>query len=145
MQTKELYQISAIADLPTMIQQANFIFARLSDRLDQLEGVRGVTTFEGGISTPVTNVFRDYTIDNNDYQLDVDTSQAVTITLTREARENGQTIHVKDVTGNAATNNITVVTNDNSTIQDSSSAILNSNYINITFYSSNDKTEWHIQ
>lgn len=38
--TKENYQISA-TDLPGVVQRINFVLARIADRLDKMEGLRG--------------------------------------------------------------------------------------------------------
>jgi hypothetical protein len=38
--TRELYQVTA-TDVPGLVRELNFIFQRLADRLDKLEGIRG--------------------------------------------------------------------------------------------------------
>lgn len=46
MPTKETYQVAA-QTLPEALARLNFIFARLADRLDKIEGLRGELETEG--------------------------------------------------------------------------------------------------
>ena len=45
--TKENYQISA-TDMAGVVQRINFVLARIADRLDKLEGLRGELETESG-------------------------------------------------------------------------------------------------
>ena len=52
--TKENYQISA-TDLPGVVQRINFVLARIADRLDKVEGLRGeFETKSGTFSEDIT-------------------------------------------------------------------------------------------
>jgi len=46
----EFYQIYAYADEDDLINQINFILNQISNRIDQLEGIRGTTTIQDGVT-----------------------------------------------------------------------------------------------
>lgn len=46
----EFYQIYAFANEDDLINQINFFLNRIADRLDQLEGIRGTTTIQDGVT-----------------------------------------------------------------------------------------------
>ena len=85
-----------------------------------------------------------YTIALSDYLVGVDPSQAVTLTLpAATAAGYGHSYVIKDETGKANTNNITINTNGSNTIDGQNSIILGTPYISISIYC-NGKTGWHI-
>lgn len=85
-----------------------------------------------------------YTIALSDYLVGVDSQQAVTLTLpAATAAGYGHSYVIKDETGQAHTNNITINTNGSNTIDGQNSIILGSPYISISIYC-NGKTGWHI-
>lgn len=47
--SKEHYQINP-GDLANVISQMNFILARMADRMDKIEGLRGTSTIVDGLS-----------------------------------------------------------------------------------------------
>lgn len=47
--SRENYQVSA-NDIYSALIQLNFIFARIADRLDKIEGLRGTATIVDGLS-----------------------------------------------------------------------------------------------
>lgn len=48
MPSREFYQLTA-QNFPDLVNQLNFLLARLQDRFDKIEGVRGVSTIEDGL------------------------------------------------------------------------------------------------
>ena len=68
-----------------------------------------------------------YTIKIDDLLVDVNVSQATTLTLPKSAPI-GTNYMIKDSSGNANTNNITVSANTGDTIQGSATNVINTNY-----------------
>lgn len=67
--------------------------------------------------TPVTVANSPFAVNSNHSLLEVDTSGGpVTITLQPGAVRNGRTLAIKDITGNGATNNITLQPNGGETV-----------------------------
>ena len=52
MASKEHYQITS-QDVAGIIRDLNFILARISDRLDQVEGNRGTSTVQDGLTIEI--------------------------------------------------------------------------------------------
>ena len=85
-----------------------------------------------------------HTVDNSDAYILVNYTQTGTVTITIPSTEveNGRLITIKDVGGNAGTNNITINTGGAETIDGNSSFVLNNNYQSVTLIS--DGTGWYI-
>lgn len=48
MSSREHYGITA-NDIPSLVRELNFAFARIADRMDKIEGVRGTSTIESNL------------------------------------------------------------------------------------------------
>jgi hypothetical protein len=82
-----------------------------------------------------------YTTTINDRIIGVDTSGGpITITLGSASVEAGKCILIKDITGNAAANNITVATEGAETIDGAGTLVINTAYEAIGVFS--DGTNW---
>lgn len=83
--------------------------------------------FNGGQAVTIITIFGNRTLDSttNDYVIRASPSSALTITLT--AATNGRTIRIVDVSGTAATNNITITPNGADTINGNANLIINLN------------------
>lgn len=79
---------------------------------------------------------------NGESVIGVDTSAAITITLGSSDLFVGRRLTIKDETGSAATNNITVDTEGSETIDGAASKTVSTNYGYITVYS--DGTNWFV-
>ena len=135
------YQVFGSTTVGHLERQLNIILRQIGQRFDKSEGLRGVTEWEGSVSNKITSVTDStYTLKDDDYQLNIDTEVAVTVTLTNV--EEKRTVIVKDSSGTAGTNNITVQTDSTALIDNSANAIMNANYISLTFNS--DGTNWWI-
>lgn len=71
-----------------------------------------------------------------------DTSIARTITLLTADADNGRVITVKDESGAAGTNNITIATEGSETIDGAATSVISTNYGSVTVYS--DGTNWFV-
>ena len=47
--SRENYQLRA-QDLSSLLNELNFIFSRIADRLDKIEGIRGTSTIVDGLT-----------------------------------------------------------------------------------------------
>lgn len=106
-----------------------------------------VTTDEGYLKIKMwvnrTAVTANYTVTATDYVVAVtNTDAARTITLASAIVAAGKILIVKDESGGAGTNNITVATEGSETIDGASIAVINVNYGSLTLYS--DGTNWFI-
>jgi hypothetical protein len=97
------------------------------------EGPQGIQGIQGpaGDASPVavTVVESDYAIQDTDYFIGVITSAEYTITLPDPVE--GTVYVVKDISGNAATNNITI--NNTSPIDGAATAVISTDYGSLTF------------
>lgn len=76
----------------------------------QAEITTGSITPPAIVATAVNFAMSPYTVKSTDYLIEVDTSGGgVTINLALAATRNNLEVEIKDVTGNASTNNISVV------------------------------------
>ncbi|RLC33998.1 hypothetical protein DRH14_03920, partial [Candidatus Shapirobacteria bacterium] len=86
-------------------------------------------SLSGGVIMHRVATASNYNVTNTDYYVGVtDTSVVRTITLLSAARSNGKIIYIKDESGGAATNNITIVTEGAETIDGANNYIINVNY-----------------
>ena len=94
----------------------------------------GEVTFLAGQKVKVTSVTSStYTIVSADYFIAADSSSnTVTLTLLAASGNSGKVIKIKDVGGNAASNNITINRSASDTIDGSTSIVLESPYSGIT-------------
>ena len=82
-----------------------------------------------------------YTATEDDAIVGVDTtSSAVTVTLGSDLVSEGRIIIIKDVGGNAGTNNITIATEGSETIDGAASTSISTNYGVVRLFS--DGTNW---
>jgi LEA14-like dessication related protein len=86
-----------------------------------------------------------YNVKSSDQRLSVDTSTlAISIILpTNQLNPNRLDLTIKDISGNATTNNITISTEGSEKIDGQDTAIINGNYDSITIY--NDGSNWFIK
>ena len=98
--------------------------------------VSGAATFGAGISVNRVSKSSNYTATSTDTIIGVDCSGgAITITLPTAGTVNGKVYIIKDESGDAGTNNITVATEGSETIDGSNTATINSNYGVLRVYS----------
>lgn len=103
----------------------------------------GEVQMGGGQKIHRTAVSGDYSILSADYLLGVSTAAPRTLTLPSAATVGvGKIYVIKDETGTAATNNITIATTGGQTIDGSASVIINTNYAAVSVYT--DGTNWFI-
>jgi len=102
-----------------------------------------VSYFKGGQRVKVTPVSSDYTVEEGDYIVAVDTSSsAVTVTIpTALVKKTGYVLIIDDQGGNAGSNNITVATAGSEKIDGAASATISTNYASIALYS--DGSNWY--
>jgi uncharacterized protein DUF5907/copper-binding protein NosD/parallel beta helix pectate lyase-like protein len=101
------------------------------------------TTFMHGMQFKRIAVSLNYTIGQGDYLIAYTALAAPrTVTLPTAVGVENQQYIVKDESGNAATNNITVATTSGQTIDGAANKIINSNYQSYTFYS--DGANWFV-
>jgi len=93
-------------------------------------GTSGLTTLNGGLSLERRTTATNYTVLATDYYIGVtNTSSARIITLPASAASgNGKVVIIKDESGGAGGNNITVAGNGTDQIDGASSKTINSNY-----------------
>jgi len=84
----------------------------------------------------------DYTLDANDLIIGItDTSSARTVTLPKASRVNvGRLYYIKDESGGANSNNITIDGDGSETIDGATTYVINTNYGSVTMYSNG--TAW---
>ena len=90
----------------------------------------------------VTDVSGDYTVDSEDHVLLVDSSSARTITLPEVSSQAGRILLIKDKTGNAETNNITIARAGSDIIDDMQSISIRVDFGAVGLISGNG-SEWH--
>lgn len=102
--------------------------------------VSGNTSFNGGIKYKVTNTTGStYTLKDNDYIIAVNTTNSsVNIVLPTSLLAHNSGFIIKDASGNALNNNITLVGENNETIDGLSEYKLNNNYDSINLFSNNN-------
>ena len=101
------------------------------------------TTFMHGMQFKRTAATLNYTIATNDYLIAYTALAAPrTVTLPTAVGVENQQYIIKDESGNAGTNNITVATTSSQTIDGASTKVINSNYGSYTFYS--DGANWFV-
>jgi hypothetical protein len=93
------------------------------------------------IPIAMTTVTANYTVKRDEYIINVNGSAPVTITLLPSAGP-GEAFLVKDVSGNAVVNNITVVTSDSKLIDGQANYLMQTNYQGATFIF--DGTSWRV-
>jgi len=104
----------------------------------------GEHDLQGGITFKRIATATDLTVDVDDYIIGItDTSVARTITLPTAALASGKTYVIKDESGVAATNNITVVGAGGETFDGAANTVISTNYGGVTVYS--DGSNWFIQ
>ena len=87
-----------------------------------------------------------YAVTPADTLLWVDTSGgAITITLPAAATRLGKALEIKDITGNANANNISIVPNGAETIDGLAPMIINTDFGGWTLYPKDDGTGWTTQ
>ena len=103
----------------------------------------GLLTANGGFRTKVTVTTTNYTALTSDVVIGVtDTTAARTITLPALSGIVGQTLIIKDMTGAAATNNITLDGNGSETIDGATTKVINTNYGSMTIVA--DVGGWYV-
>lgn len=89
---------------------------------------QAVNTLVNRVNIPYEKVkVSAYTIKIDDLMIDVNVSQATTLTLPSSATI-GTNFIIKDTSNNASTNNITVTASAGTTIEGSATKIINTNY-----------------
>ncbi len=117
----------------------------LSDSSDSIVTISGTTAVSGMVRGYVGKDDGDspYSTLATDYVIGGDTSvDVLTIDLTSTTVTAGRTVIVKDVGGNAGTNNITITTEGAETIDGAASFVINTNYESVSLVS--DGTNWFI-
>lgn len=99
------------------------------------------TAVSSGTLQTTTTITTNTTLAGTEKVVLVNGSGAVTVTLPA-THTNGQVIHIKDISGNAETNNITIATADADLIDGLDTADIIMNYQNITVVSNG--TNWYI-
>jgi len=104
----------------------------------------GIATFNSAMNFESVLISSNYTVLSSDYIIGVNTSGGpITITLPSVASTtSGRTLIIKDETGNASTNAITVNCAGSDTIDGDNSILIDSNHIAIAIYCTS--TGWHI-
>jgi hypothetical protein len=113
----------------------------VSSSLTSLGSSAAVTNNAGGFSVTTRTITANLTIDTTttDYIIFCNQSGAITITLPTPT--NGRQLIIKDISGTAATNNITIARHGTETIEGvSASYVLSANYVSVTLTS--DGTNW---
>jgi hypothetical protein len=101
----------------------------------------GGTRFGGSIVFNRTTTATSYSVLTTDYIIAVtSTASARTITLPTAVNATGRKYVIKDESGGAATNNITINTTSSQTIDGASTKTISSNYGSATVYS--DGSNW---
>jgi hypothetical protein len=104
-------------------------------------GSTAVQIINGGISYTTRTVTASFTIDTTTTDYYVLCNQSAAITITLPAPTNGRTLIIKDISGTANTNNITVARHASELIEGiAASKIIQGNYDGETFMS--DGTNW---
>ena len=132
---KEYYRLSQIAELPQLVTQLNNLFEHLVDRLDEMIGLRGDAEIDGSLklggSIGPTYVAKEnsYTTVADDCIILVDTDLAApTITLSLVSLISQNIVIVKDSSGNAHVNAITIATEGKATIDEQNSVDIFESY-----------------
>ena len=91
--------------------------------------VEGLALLNGGVRHKITSISANYTATTSDHLIDCNTnSNAITISLPAANVTNvGLTYVVKDTTGNAVTNNITLDANASETIDNAATYVITNN------------------
>ena len=96
-------------------------------------------------ATSVNFAASPYTVQASDYVLEVDTSGgAVTINMPSVALRGGKPLEVKDVTGNASANAISVVRNGTDTIDGQTTYPMAADFISLNFRPNKAGTGWEV-
>jgi len=108
--------------------------------------ITGAFTLNGGLFTPVTTVAAatyDLLVTDLLVHVDYTTTGAVTsLTLPTAQAADGRRITIKDVDGNADTNNITIDTEGSETIDGAATLVIDADYGFAELYS--DGTNWFV-
>lgn len=130
-------------------QDARISKARISSALISDAGLERarIGSLEVATNRTRTLEFRRQAVTTNystqgDTLLGVDTSTARTITLATADFVAGRTVIIKDETGGAGANNITVATEGSEQIDGAASYTISSNYGSVTLYAGS--TQWHV-
>jgi len=106
----------------------------------------GTTKLAGGVTHNVTTVnAATYDLATDDYILNVTypgTAAVTSLTLMTAQTLAGRVVHIKDASGNAGTNNITIDTEGSETIDGAATLTINTNYQSYSLYS--DGSDWFI-
>jgi len=99
--------------------------------------------FKGGQRVHVVSKSANYTVQEGDYIIGVDTtSSAVTVTIpTALVRKAGYVLIIDDKGGNAGSNNITVATEGSEKIDGAASATISTDYASLALYT--DGSNWY--
>lgn len=134
------YRTSRADDIPPDYRDWDRIVAELLSVQSLLSVIIGQ---DGGITLKRTAISDDYTIDSSDFLIAVtDTTDAREITLLPAADMENRILLIKDESGGAGTNNITVTPDGIETIDNASTQVISTNRGSLRLYSNG--TTWFI-